>query len=57
MDVLNRAESYYKNANYVQKGKIAKILFLNIKIDQQKRLHLQVNPEFETLTHPYWWSF
>ena len=56
IDVLNNAESYYKRANYVQKGKIAKILFLNIKIDHKKRLQLQVKPEFETISRPYWWS-
>jgi hypothetical protein len=41
IDMLNNAEAYYKKANYVQKGKIAQILFLNIKIDHQKRLLIQ----------------
>lgn len=56
MDVLNQARNYYKRANYVQKWKIANILFLNIKIDPKKRLHIQVKPEFETLFSPKWFS-
>lgn len=56
IDVLNNAYNYYKRASYVQKRKISKILFLNIKIDHQKRLQIQVKPEFRTLFNPYWWS-
>jgi len=56
IDVLNNAYNYYKRASYVQKRKISKILFLNIKVDQQKRLQIQVKPEFETLFNPDWWS-
>lgn len=56
IDVLNKASEYYKKANYVQKRKIAKILFLNIKIDHKKRLHIQVKPELETLLSSSWWS-
>lgn len=56
IDVLNNAKSYYEKANYVQKWKIAQILFLNIKIDHEKRLHIQVKPELETLFSPVWYS-
>lgn len=56
VDVLNNAYKYYKHANYVQKRKIAKILFLNMKINHEKRLQIQVKPEFETLFNPSWWS-
>ncbi|MDQ7023458.1 MAG: hypothetical protein Q9M97_08210 [Candidatus Gracilibacteria bacterium] len=55
IDILNNAKDYYKNASYVQKRKIAKILFLNIKIDHQKRLQIQVKPELKTLFNPIWW--
>lgn len=56
IDVLNNARSYYEKSNYVQKWKIAQILFLNIKIDHEKRLHIQVKPELETLFSPVWYS-
>lgn len=56
IDILNNAEQYYKRANYVQKGKIAKILFLNIKIDHQKRLLIQPKANLETLFTLNWWS-
>ena len=56
MDMLNRAEEYYKKATNVQKRKIIKILFLNIKIDSKKRLRVQVKPGLETLFNPSWWS-
>jgi hypothetical protein len=56
IDVLNNAKDYYKKASYVQKRKIAKILFLNIKINHEKRLQIQVKPELETLFNPNWWS-
>lgn len=57
IDVLNNAHNYYKHANYVQKRKIAQILFLNIKIDHKKRLLIQVKPEFETLLSTVWWNY
>ena len=56
IEILNNAESYYKRASYVQRRKIAQILFLNIKINHEKRLHIQVKPELETLFNPVWWS-
>jgi hypothetical protein len=52
---LNNAKSYYKRANFVQKKKIAKILFLNIKINAKKELAVQVKPELQTLFNPQWW--
>lgn len=56
IDLLNNAKNYYKKASYVQKRKIAKILFLNIVLDQEKRLQIKVKPELETLFNPIWWS-
>lgn len=56
IDMLNNAKKYYKNANYVQKWKIAKILFSNIKINTKKELVIQVKPEVQTLFNPIWWS-
>jgi len=56
MDVLNNAREYYRNANYVQKGKIWKILFLNIKITHEKRLLIQPKAGLETLFTHHWWS-
>lgn len=56
MEVLNKAEEYYKKASFVQKGKIAKILFLNIKINSKKELKIQLKPELKTLFNPIWWS-
>ncbi len=57
IDILNNAKKYYEKASYVQKWKIAKILFLNIKINHEKRLHIQVKPELETLFSPVWYSY
>ncbi len=54
--MLTNAESYYKRATYVQKGKIAKILFSNIKINTKKRLKIQVKPGLETFFNSSWWS-
>lgn len=56
IDVLNNAKEYYKKASYVQKRKIAKILFLNIKINTKKELVVQIKPELQTLSNPIWWS-
>lgn len=56
VDILNQAQEYYKKANYVQKGKIAKILFSNIVVTHEKRLEIQVKPVFQTLFSPSWWS-
>jgi len=56
IDILNNAQSYYKKASYVQKRKIAKLLFLNIQINSKKELQIQVKPEVETLFNPIWWS-
>lgn len=46
----------YQETNYVQKGKIAKLLFLNIKIDIKTRHHIQVKPELDALFSPVWYS-
>lgn len=56
IDVLKNAKGYYKRANYVQKRKIAKILFLNIQINTKKELQVQLKPELKTLFNPVWWS-
>jgi len=56
IDVLNNAKNYYKKASYVQKRKIAKILFLNIKVNTKKELAVQIKPELQTLFNPIWWS-
>ena len=56
IDILNNAKNYYKKASYVQKRKIAKILFLNIKINTKKELVIQIKPELQTLFNPIWWS-
>ena len=56
IDMLNNAEKYYKKASYVQKGKIAKILFLNITIKSKKELIVHIKPELQTLFNPIWWS-
>ena len=56
IDILNSAEEYYKKASYVQKRKIAKILFLNIKVNSKKELAVQIKPELQTLFNPIWWS-
>lgn len=49
MNVLCGADSYYKDASYVQKRKITKILFSNIVLDHTKRLHIAVKPWLEQL--------
>ncbi len=56
IDILNNAKNYYKKASYVQKRKIAKILFLNIKINTKKELVIQIKPELQTLFNPIWWD-
>jgi hypothetical protein len=54
--VINNSKSYYKRANYVQKRKISKLLFSNIKIDHEKRLQIQVKPELKALFNVVWYS-
>ena len=49
IDILQKSSSYYKKAKYVQKAKIFEVLFLNIIVDKQKRLHLTVKPWLESL--------
>ncbi|NCP77090.1 hypothetical protein GW830_03075 [bacterium] len=44
INLLNDAGSLYAKASYVQKGKIAKLLFSNMVLDNQKRLHIAVKP-------------
>jgi hypothetical protein len=44
INILNDADKYYKKATYVQKRKFTKILFSNIILDQQKRLHVNIKP-------------
>lgn len=56
IDVLNNAKNYYEKANYVQKGKIAKILFLNITVKSKKELVVHIKPELQTLFNPIWWN-
>lgn len=56
IDILNNAQNYYKRASYVQKRKIARLLFLNIQINSKKELQIQVKPELKTLFNPIWWS-
>ena len=54
VNILGNAYKYYTKASYVQKRKIIKILFLNIKIDHKKRLQIAVKPELETLFMSDW---
>ena len=56
IEVLNKAKEYYKKANYVQKWKIAKILFSNIVLNHEKRLLIQPKAGLETLFTHHWWS-
>lgn len=56
VDMLNNAKKYYEKATYVQKRKIIKILFLNIKINNKKELTVQIKPELQTLFNPVWWT-
>ncbi|EKD66117.1 MAG: resolvase protein [uncultured bacterium (gcode 4)] len=56
IDMLNNAKNYYKKASYVQKRKIVKILFLNIKINTKKELVIQIKPELQTLFNSTWWT-
>lgn len=56
IDMLNDAKNYYKKASYVQKRKITKLLFSNIKINTKKELVIQIKPEVQTLFNPIWWS-
>ena len=56
IDTLNQAQEYYKKADYVRKGKIAKVFFSNILITHEKRLEIQVKPVFKPLFNPIWWS-
>lgn len=49
INIISNAKKYYQKANYVQKGKIAKILFLNIIVENKKSLKIQVKPELQSL--------
>ena len=49
LDMLRKADEYFKKASYVQKRKICKILFSNIIFYNKKRLTIKVNPAFESL--------
>ena len=53
--MLNNAKKYYEKVTYVQKRKIIKILFLNIKINNKKELTVQIKPELQTLFNPVVW--
>ncbi len=44
INIFGKADQYYKNASFVQKRKITKILFSNIILDHEKRLHIKVKP-------------
>ena len=45
--MLQKLPSTYAKANFVQKQLIAKMLDLNIKINEKKRLTITVNPIFD----------
>jgi len=49
LDILRKAWTYYKKASYVQKRKITNILFSNIIVDKEKRLHIKVKPSIYPL--------
>ena len=49
LDIMQRAGSYYKKANYVQKAKICNIFFLNMVLDKDKVLHIQPKDLFREL--------
>jgi hypothetical protein len=49
LDVMNRANDYYKRANFVQKAKITDIFFLNIVLDSKKNFIITPKPIFEAL--------
>lgn len=42
--IFQNAAKLYQKASNVQKGRIIEILFLNITVDDQKRLHLAIKP-------------
>ena len=44
MKILIDTRNSYKKASFVQKNKFVKILFSNIVVDHQKRLHINVKP-------------
>jgi hypothetical protein len=44
INIFGKADQYYKNASFVQKRKITKILFSNIILDHEKRLHIKIKP-------------
>lgn len=52
--ILNNAEEFYKKTTLVQRQKIVKMFFLNIKIVHKKWLQVQVKPEMEPLFNPVW---
>ncbi len=43
-NILNNADMYYKNASYVQKRLICRILFSNILLTPEKTLQIAVKP-------------
>lgn len=49
LDILQRAGNYYKRANYVQKAKICEIFFLNMVLDNEKKLHITPKEAFQGL--------
>lgn len=52
--IFQNAAKLYQKASNVQKGRIIEILFLNITVDDQKRLHLAIKPWLEWL---FFWKF
>lgn len=46
---LRNADKYYKKATFVQKRKIASLLFSNIKINRQKRVRITVRSGLKSL--------
>ena len=49
IEMLQKADKYYKKANYVQKAKILEILFSNIILDEKKGLTIKVKPWLECI--------
>jgi len=48
---LQNAHKYYRNATYVQRRKIAKILILNIVVTARKQVQINFLPIFRPLFH------
>lgn len=51
LKIVQNSHKYYKNGNYVQRRKIAKILISNIHINAKKQIHINVSPIFRQILH------